>query len=404
MIKLAWRNIWRNSRRTFITVASVFSAVLFSIITNSLAEGGWDRLINNLLRTQFGHLEIHRQGYRESKTIDNYMTMDTSTIERLRSLPHITNVSPRVETFVMASSRATSKGVGVIGIDPVQENLKSSLEERIVAGRYLTREDDGVLLGKGLSAFLQVGVGDTIALMGQGYHGTNAIGLFPVRGIVSIIIPEMAKGFLYMTLPAAQSYINMPDGYSGILISIDEDKNQDAAHAQVLACVDTGTLEVPRWQESMESLLNQSKANLVFRTIIMFILYVIAGFGILGTVIMMTNERRHEFGILVALGMKRQILANIVSVELFFITFMGALLAIAVSLPITFYFSYHPFQLTGELARIALGYGMEPSIPLSTKTSIYVYQALVILFITSLTVLYPIGKILRLKVNKAIRP
>lgn len=76
MIKLAWRNIWRNSRRTGITVASVFSAVLFSILTISLSDGSWNKLMDNLLRTQVGHIEIHRQGYWEEKSIDNYMTMD----------------------------------------------------------------------------------------------------------------------------------------------------------------------------------------------------------------------------------------------------------------------------------------------------------------------------------------
>lgn len=404
MIKLAWRNIWRNSRRTLITIVSVSSAVLFCIISHSLSDGSWSRLIDNLLRTQVGHLEIHQKGYREDKSIDNYMTLNHETIQQIRTIPHITNVSPRVETFAMISSDKITKGVGIIGIDPVQENHKSSLRQRVIKGKYLTPDDHGILLGKGLSEYLQVTVGDTVALMGQGYHGTSAIGLFPVRGIVSIIIPEMDKSFLYMTLPTAQSYINMQNGYSGILISIDEDKNQENVRECLLSSMDDTTLEILRWQESMESLLNQSRANTVFRTIIMFILYVIVGFGIMGTVIMMANERKHEFGVVIALGMKRQLLANIVSLELFFITLIGTFIAIAISLPITFYFEYHPIQLTGELARIALGYGMEPSIPLSTKTEIYVNQAIIILCITSLTIIYPVIKILRLKVNKAIRP
>ena len=77
--------------------------------------------MDNLLRTQVGHIEIHRQGYWEEKSIDNYMTMDAAMIEQLRTLPHITNVSPRVETFAMISSDKTTKGVGIVGIDPSQE-------------------------------------------------------------------------------------------------------------------------------------------------------------------------------------------------------------------------------------------------------------------------------------------
>ena len=375
-----------------------------SDLSSSLAEGSWNRLMDNLLRTQVGHLEIHQKGYWENKSIDNYMTMERGMIENLRTLPYVTNVSPRVEIFAMASSDEKIKGVGIIGVDPEQENNKSSLGQRVVKGNYLRQDDDGVLLGKGLCDYLQVEVGDSIALMGQGYHGTNAIGLFPIRGVVSMIIPEMNKGFLYMTQPAAQAFVNMPDGYSGILISIDKDDHQETVREELAVTVDMETFEVLRWQESMASLLNQSRANLVFRSMIMFILYVIVGFGIMGTVIMMTNERKHEFGVVVALGMKRQMLANIVSLELFFITILGALLAITVCLPITCYFEHHPFQLTGELARIALGYGMEPSIPMSTNANIYISQAVIILVITSLTISYPIIKILQLKVNKAIRP
>ena len=404
MIKLAWRNIWRNNRRTSITIASVFAAVLFSILTISLSNGSWNKLIDNLLRTQVGHIQVHQKGYWNNKMIDNYMTMDQSTIEQLKKIPGITNVSPRIETFAMISSDEVTKGVGIVAIDPVQEDHKSSLSQRLTAGSYLRQDDDGVLLGKGLSDYLRIGVGDTVALMGQGYHGTTAVGLFPVRGIVTLIIPEMDKGFVYTTIPAAQKYIDMPDGYSGILLSIDKDDNLEKLRQEVIAHVDMSKYEVLSWRVAMETLVNQSQANKIFSRIIMFILYVIVGFGILGTVIMMTNERRHEFGVVVALGMKRQKLAQIVSMELLFITFIGTLLAIAVSLPITFYFSYYPIELTGELAEIALGYGMEPVIPTDTKAAIYINQALVILFVSCVTITYPIGKILRLKVNNAIRP
>ena len=403
MLKLAWRNIWRNSRRTFITMASVFAAVLFSILSNSLSRGSWGKLIDNMLRTQVGHVEIHGKGYWESRNMDYFMSMDTAALAALRRVAHVTNVSPRVETFAMASSERMTKGVGIIGLDPVEEERKSSLSERVVAGEYLRKDDDGVLLGEGLSEYLQVEVGDSIALIGQGYHGTNAIGLFPVRGVVRIIIPTLDNSSLYMSVPAAQAFINMPEGYSGVLVSIDEDKHQRRVEEALMAAVDTTRLEVLPWQQTMAELVRQTEANDVLRGILMFILYVIVGFGILGTVIMMTNERRHEFGVVVALGMKRGRLASLVCLELVFMTFMGVLAAIAVSVPITGWFELHPFRLSGEVAEVMLGYGMEPVIPMSTEPALYVRQALAVLVITGLTVLYPVSKIMKLKVTKAIR-
>lgn len=360
--------------------------------------------MDNLLRTQVGHVQIHQKGYWENKAIDNFMTMDPNKIEEIKKLEHITNVSPRIEIFAMASSDKATKGAGIVGIDPAQEDHKSSLSKRVVKGNYLRDGDDGVLLGKGLSDYLHVNIGDTIALLGQGYHGTNAIGLFPVRGIVSLIIPEMDKNFIYATIPSAQKFINMPDGYSGILLSIDDDDRLEEIRQNVITTVGVDAYDVLSWRTAMSSLVNQSKANKVFSRIVMFILYVIVGFGILGTVIMMTNERRHEFGVVIALGMKQQKLAKVVAIELLFITFIGTMLAILVSIPITVYFSHYPIQLGGELAEIALGYGMEPVIPTYTGVDIFIGQALVVLFISCITVTYPIRKILNLKVFKAIRP
>ena len=403
MIKLAWRNIWRNSRRTLITMASVFSAVLFCIICESLALGSWNKLIDNILRTQASHIEVQGKGYDENRNMDYYMSMDTATLRRLRELPHVTNISPRVEAFALGSSDKTAKGVGVLGIDPAEEHRKSSLADRLVEGEYLRQDDDGVLLGQRLSEFLQVEVGDSVALMGQGYHGSSAIGLFPVRGIVSLIFPELDNNLIYMSIPAAQYFINMPDGYSGLLVSVDKQRHIDETRRQIASLTDTTSIVSLPWEQTMEELLIQSKANDVYRQIIKFILYVIVGFGILGTIIMMTNERKHEFGVLVALGMKRRRLSAVVCVEMAFITLIGAVSAILVSLPVTYYFELFPIRIGGELGRISMGYGMEPVLPMMTTPYIFLNQAAIVLLITCVIIFYPVYKISKLKIDKAIR-
>lgn len=403
MIKLAWRNIWRNSRRTLITVASIFSAVLFCVLCESLAFGSWNRLIDNILRSQAGHVEIHGKEYLENRNMDYFLTMKASTIEKIKELPEVANVAPRLETFAMASSEETAKGVAVVGIDPVEENLKSSLSERVIKGEYLRPDDDGVIVGKRLSEFLQIEVGDTLALMGQGYHGSNAIGLFPVRGIADLMFPEVDNGALYMSIPAAQYFVNMPDGYSGLLVAANEGADLTGLCQRISTLVDTASVEVLPWQIVMEDLVIQSQANDVFRQIIKFILYAIVGFGILGTVIMMTNERKHEFGVLVALGMKRGKLSRVVCIELAFMAFIGVAAAIAISLPITYYFEVNPIHIGGELERITEGYGFKPELPMIVLPSIYINQAVIILLITCVVTLYPMHKISKLKINKAIR-
>jgi len=381
-------------------MSSVFFAVFFCVIYSSFEYGTWNRMIENTLKTQAGHIQIHAKGYWDDKVVDNFMFMDSATIAQLDRIDNVTNVSPRVETFAMASFETTSRGIAVIGVSPEREARKSNLPSRLIRGEYLTETDDGIIIGEGLSRFLRADVGDTLALIGQGFHGASAAQLFVVRGIASLITAEMDNGVAYITLPAAQQFIDMPDGYSGILISIRNNNRLDETIRNVEQVVDTQTLDVYSWHFTMERLLQTSQSNRAFLILLMGILYVIVGFGILGTVIMMTNERIREFCVMISLGMSRARLAVIVSVELFIKSLIGTMLAIAVTLPITLYFNANPIPLTGELATTMVQFGIEPLLPLAVEPSIFIDQVMTILFISLLAVIYPVRKILKLNLSK----
>jgi ABC-type lipoprotein release transport system permease subunit len=339
------------------------------------------------------------------------MFMDTAIIRQLEGIENITNVSPRVETFAMASFGAVNKGIAVIGISPEKEAQKSNLPSRIVAGGYLSETDDGILIGEGLSKYLNANIGDTLALIGQGYHGASAAGLFPVRGILKLMTAEMDNGMMYMTIPSAQNFIDMPDGYSGILISITDNNKLDEV-IQVISFqlsvvsekaenweLKTENYEVYSWHFTMERLLETAKSDEAFSSFIMFILYVIVGFGILGTIIMMTNERKREFCTMISLGMPRMRLATVVSTELLIMSLIGVLLAFVVTIPLTHWFAAHPIAISGEMSDTFIQFGMEPFLPMSVKLSIFIDQIITILVITLITMIYPAYKILKLKIT-----
>ena len=406
MIKLIWRNIWRNRRRTIITMSSVFFAVFFCVIYSSYEMGMWNRMIENTLNTQAGHIQIHAQGFWDDKVVDNFMFMDSETISKLDHIDNITNVSPRVETFAMASFETTSKGIAVIGVSPEREARKSNLPNRLVRGKYLSETDDGILIGEGLSRFLRADVGDTLALIGQGFQGASAAQLFVVRGIVSLMTIEMDNSIAYITLPAAQQFIDMPDGYSGILISINNNNQLDQTINAVRSVVEMRRAtslqeyDVLSWHFTMERLLQTSESNRAFLILIMGILYLIVGFGILGTVIMMTNERTREFAVMISLGMSRARLAMSVAFELFLKSLMGTAIAIIVTVPITYYFNANPIPMTGDLAITMAQFGMEPIIPTEFEPSIFINQVITILVISLIAVIYPVRKILKLNLSQ----
>ena len=399
MMRLVWRNIWRNRRRAVITMSSVFFAVFFCVMMMSFNEGTWERMIDNMLRTQSGHIQIHAKGYWDDKMIDYFMFMDSATISGIEHINDVENVSPRVETFAMASFGTVSKGIAIVGIAPAKEAQKSNLPLRIVKGEYLSDNDDGILIGEGLSKYLKASIGDTLALIGQGYHGASAAQLFVIRGILKLMTAEMDNSMAYITLPSAQQFIDMPDGYSGILISItDNNRLNDVIH-KVEQIVDTQTLDVYSWHFTMERLLQTSQSDKAFSVLLMFIMYVIVGFGILGTIIMMTNERNREFRVMISLGMPRLRLAAVVAVELLVMSLIGVILSFAATLPITCWFSAHPIKVSGKIADTFVQFGMEPFLPMSVHPSIFTNQMMTILVIALLAMIYPVYKILKLKIT-----
>ena len=334
LIEIAWRNIWRNKRRAVITIASVFFAVFFCSVMSSYQNGSWEQMISNTLRTQAGHIEIHGVGWWDDKTVDNFLTMDTETIHRISRLQNIDNVSPRVETFALASFGAATKGIALIGISPGDEARKSNLAAHIVRGAYLTETDSGIIIGEGLAGYLKIGLGYTVALLGQGHFGVGAAGLFPVRGIFQLALGELNSSVAYASLPAAQNFIDMPDGYSGILVMLKDDKLLDSSIEKVKEATDAENSEVYSWHFTMRRLLQTAEFDRLFSQLIIFILYLIVGFGILGTVIMLTNERKKEFRTMISLGMQRGRLALAVVAELLLMAFTGVLLGLGISYPV----------------------------------------------------------------------
>jgi ABC-type lipoprotein release transport system permease subunit len=380
-------------------MASVFFAALFCTIMMSFNFGVWEKMIDNTLRSQAGHIQIHGKGYWDDKVVDNFMYADEATLTRLEGLDNVDNVSPRVETFAMASFGTVSKGVAIIGISPRREAEKSNLPVRLVGGAYLTETDDGVLIGEGLAQYLKVATGDTLALIGQGYHGASAVGLFPVRGVLRMPTPDLDNGLAYMTLPSAQYFIDMPDGYSGILIAVKDNGRLEDTMRAVEGAVDVQTLDVYPWRFTMERLLQTAQSDQAFSWLTMWILYLIVGFGILGTVIMMTTERRREFCVIISLGMQRGRLVAVVVVELIIMSLAGAAAALAVTYPAAFWFALHPVRMSGEMAEMYMEYGMEPVLPTSTSPAIFGGQIAVILLIALLSTVYPVRKILKLKIT-----
>jgi ABC-type lipoprotein release transport system permease subunit len=401
-LKIAWRNLWRNKRRTLITMASILFAVFLALLMRSMQLGTYESMERNTIRNTTGYLQLHEAGYWEEKTINNTMADTAGITAGIAGLPNVSIAVPRLESFALGSSGIFSKGVVVIGTDPLSEDRASGLSKRVLEGVYLRQGDEGVLLTIKLAEFLKLKVGDTITLISQGYHGVTAAGIFPVRGIISFPSPVMNNKLLYMDLQAAQEFYGAPDRLTSISVMLHDTRRLEKDMIAIRE--KTGSrYEIMSWKEMNRELVQSIESDNISGMFMLGILYLVVGFGIFGTLLMMTVERKRELGIMVAVGMQRLKLALILFIETVYIGLTGIVAGTALAMPVLLILHHNPIKLTGEAARAMMEFNADPVLPFSLDPQLFCRQGLVILAITLISSLYPTLLVLRFNILKAIR-
>jgi ABC-type lipoprotein release transport system permease subunit len=399
--KLAWRNLWRNKRRTLITTASIFFGVILSTIMSSMQEGSYAQYIKTIVNSYSGYIQVHSKGYWNDKVINN--SLEYSLVrQKLSDVKGITATAPRLENYALASSEEITKGVMVIGIAPIEEDAITNLSKKIIKGNYLKRDDNGVVLGSTLARYLKLEAGDTVVLLSQGYHGVGAAGKYPVRGIIKQPSPDLDRTVIYMNISDCQNLFSAPDRLTSVVIMVKNNDEMPAVKNDLISSLGTD-YEVMDWKEINSILLKQIDSDRASGMIIKGVLYMIIAFGIFGTVMMMMAERRKEFGVIVAIGMQKYKLSYVLVLETILLGFTGVIAGIVASIPITWYFTLHPIPITGQAADTMLQMGFDPVMSFSMIPSIYYHQAITILIFTLIIGLYPVFNINRLIIIKALR-
>lgn len=400
--KLIWRNLWRNSRRTFITIASIAFAVLFAILMQSLQEGVFNNLIKNVVNYYTGYVQVHQKGYWDEQILENSFTEDAQLYSKLQKNKAVTEIVPRLETFVLASNKNITKGCVLIGTDTEKESRLTQLQNKIIKGFYFENNDEAVLLSEGLAKRLQIKVNDTIVLYGQGYQEVMAAGKYHVKGILHLASPEMNDNFVYLPLKTCQYFLTAENRLTTLSLGIDNPKNAQKLTAELENSIGN-EYEVMTWQELMPDVANHIKADGFSFYIFSGILYLIIGFGLFGTIMMMTVERTFEFGMLLAIGMKKSTLKIILWSETVLITLCGILLGMLLSFPVTAYLKKNPMQLTGDLAKSYEQFGFEAIFPTEVDVNIFINQSLIVMVMALLIGLYPLWFVNSLNPVKAMK-
>ena len=403
ILKMAWRNIWRNKRRSIITISSIFCAVFFAVFARSFQVGVYDKMVSNMVGMYTGYLQIQQEGFWQEQSIDNSFVPDQSVRDLLDNHNNIDEYNTRLESFALTASENLTKGAIVMGVNFEKEDLLMDLSPKIRAGEFPNEISSSLLISEGLADYYELNIGDSLILLGQGFHGASANGIFPIQGIVKLPMPNLNDRLVFMPILAALEFFAAPERITSMVLQIDEPSKLNKIKTDLGGKLNRDTYDLLDWKQLLPELVQTIQADSAGGIIILGILYMIVTFGILGTLLMMTAERMYEFGILVSIGMRKGKLILTVVLESLMMGVLGVIFGVIGITPVRYYFYLNPIRLQAKAADSIEAFGFEPVIPASLDPQIAINHAAIVLLIVLLCTVYPIAVILKLKPIKAMR-
>lgn len=204
---MAWRDIWRNRRRSYITISSIAFSVLFACAFMSMQYGSMTYMIDNAVRFYSGLMQVQKVGYWDERTLNNSMPYSLELLHNLQQVEGVMVAVPRVESFALSAYGNLTRPAMIMRVDFDKENEITRIKQKLVVGDLMEYDESGVLLSSGMAEYLKMGLGDTLVLIGQGYHGVNAAALFVVKGLIKFANPTQNKQVVAMSLANAERII-----------------------------------------------------------------------------------------------------------------------------------------------------------------------------------------------------
>jgi ABC-type lipoprotein release transport system permease subunit len=329
-LKMAWRNMWRNWRRTVIAMVAIVLGLILLLFMDGVIKGSDQAIFGNAVRLYGGNIQVHASGFREKATRLPLLPLENAdaVVEAARALPQVTLAAKRINTGGMVSSREGAYPVSITALEPALEAPHSIQAENIVAGRFLLPEDgDAVVIGEGLADLLNVTAGDQVTLLGRGAHEMMRQRTMTVVGVYDLGMADAEKGTVFITLPEAQTLYDLRDQATEVTVVLQKVGQENAVLA-ALAAAFPGD-EVDSWETLRPEMRQTMDTKAAVTAFVGFIMLLIASIGVLNLMLMAVFERTREMGILAALGMKGRQIMGLFLLEGTLIGVVGAVIGCA---------------------------------------------------------------------------
>ena len=328
--KLAWRNMWRNWRRTAIAVVAIVLGLILLLMMDGFIQGSDQAIFGNAVRLYGGNLQVHAPGYRDKASRLPMLPLadPAAVVKAAQALPQVQAVAERINTAGIIIKRGTSVPVAITAIQPDVEAPISLQAESVSQGRFLSPNDgDAIYIGKALADRLEVGVGDNVTLLGRSKNEAMRQHDFTVVGIYDLHTPEAEKGTVFIPLADAQVLYNLRGEVTEVPIFL----KQIGSEAAVMATLQKQlpNYEIDSWQTLKGDLTETLNTKFAFTSFFGIVVIFIASIGILNLMLMAVFERTREMGVLAALGMKGRQIMGLFLLEGSLIGLVGAIIGCA---------------------------------------------------------------------------
>jgi ABC-type lipoprotein release transport system permease subunit len=401
ILKIAFRNIFRQKRRTILTVLTMFGGFALAAVSIAWSDGTYAHVINMFTRNQLGHIQIHRKGYLDRpsiyKTINDYRTLGRA----LDTLPDIENWAPRLYSAGLASVGDNSSAASIIGIDPGKEEQATHFSKKITSGRtFSSNSASEAIVGKGLAIVLGASVDDSVVIVSQAADGSIANDIYRIVGVFSSDEQLSERSNLYLPLGTAQTLFVLEGRVHEIAVVCRHLDEVDETAALIRSVIQQDNLAVATWKQFAKSFYQAMQADQQGAWIMLFVILLVVAVGVLNTVLMTVLERRREYGVLRAVGTAPGEIFRLVIYEVLIMAGISLILGAIIAYVVNYLLSVQGLPMPE-----AFTYGGITFSRMYTEVNAHsFYIPAICVILTAIVVsLFPAGKAARIEPAKAMR-
>ena len=400
LFRMAWRNVWRNRRRTLVTVAAMTLAMVATINYAGLGSGYIHSMERNILDLAMGDVQVFAPGYRDRPSLYTRIDDAQGVLARLDAagLP----ASARLRAVALGAAGETSAGVSLIGLDVERDKRVSRMHEQLARGEWLDpAASQGVVIGRRLARTLGVEPGDELVVLTQAADGSLANELYRVRGVLKGVADIVDRTGVFLNENAFRELMVMAEGAHQLVVRRNADTTLEQARELVLAAATD--LDVKTWRELMPTLASMLDSAKGMMGVFIFIVYLAIAFVILNAMLMAVFERVREFGVLKALGVGPGGVLALIFVESAIQVVLAIAAGLALGTPLLLHLEKTGIDLGAAGGMAIAGLAWDPVMRARITQDTFTTPITIFVFVVALAVLYPALKAALIKPIAAMR-